>query len=71
MLDMQNLSDQLEVKFYREVAGCGSCGRFGLSVESFDSEHTPGWIRATCPACSWSEKRPLRAVRTLGEVKAA
>jgi hypothetical protein len=61
----EKLADQLEVKFYRECVGCGRCGRFGLSVESAHSEFTQGHIKATCPACSWTETRAFRAVRNM------
>jgi hypothetical protein len=66
----EHLADQLEVKVYRECFGCGRCGRFGLSVESFHSENTQGHIKATCPWCAWTETRSMRAPRN-ADAKAA
>jgi hypothetical protein len=59
------------VRFYSTFVGCARCGRFHMDVESVDSEHRRGWIRATCIACLFSEERPLKTAEQFREDCAA
>lgn len=55
----------IEQRLYQETVGCSNCGRFGLNIESMDSEHRREWVRAVCPYCSRSSASfPMRPVRS-------
>ena len=53
----------VEQRVYLSTVGCGSCGRFGLSLESAHTQHTEGWVKISCPHCAWTIKQPMRPLR--------
>jgi len=67
---MANLTVEQIIAILPRLIGCGSCGRFGLYVESHDSEHTRGWMAFHCPDCLHVMKFPVREVPVVEEVAA-